>query len=106
MGSGWYWCNDCRLKFTIRVGSVLERSHIALHKWLVGFRLYAGSKKGFSAHQLMRTVSLGSCRSAWFMAMRIRDAMEGADQGPPLGGEGKTVEADETFFGTADRDLD
>lgn len=50
MGPGWYWCNACRLKFTVRVGSVLGRSHIPLHKWMLGFRLYASSKKGFSAH--------------------------------------------------------
>jgi hypothetical protein len=72
---------------------------------MLGFRLYASSKKGFSAHQLMRTVDLGSYRSAWFMAHRIREAMDGADEGPPLGGEGKIVEADETFIGVASRDL-
>jgi transposase-like protein len=105
MGAGWYWCNACRLKFTVRVGSVLGRSHIPLHKWMLGFRLYASSKKGFSAHQLMRTVDLGSYRSAWFMAHRIREAMDGADDGPPLGGEGKIVEADETYIGVASRDL-
>jgi transposase-like protein len=105
MGPGWYWCNACRFKFTVRVGSVLERSHIAMHKWMLGFRLYASSKKGFSAHQLMRTVDLGSYRSAWFMAHRIREAMDGADQGRPLGGEGKIVEADETYFGVSSREL-
>src|SRR5882762_3064678 len=103
MGPGWYWCTPCREKFTVRVGSVLERSHIPLHKWMLGFRLYAGSKKGFSAHQLMRTLGLGSYRSAWFMAHRIREAMEGsADSDGPLGGEGKVIEADETFIGTAE----
>jgi transposase-like protein len=103
MGPGWYWCNECREKFTVRVGSVLERSHIPLHKWMLGFRFYAASKKGFSAHQLMRTIGLGSYRSAWFMAHRIREAMDGsADNGGPLGGEGKVVEADETYFGTAE----
>jgi transposase-like protein len=98
MGPGWYWCSKCRDKFTVRVGTVLERSHIALHKWLIGFRLYASSKKGFSAHQLMRTLGLGSYRSAWFMAHRIREAMKDTDP-TPLGGEGKTIEADETFYG-------
>jgi transposase-like protein len=101
MGPGWYWCSECRFAFTVRVGTVLHRSHIALHKWMLGFRLYTASKKGFSAHQLMRTIGLGSYRSAWFMAMRIREAMDGgADSGGPLGGEGKVIEADETRFGT------
>jgi transposase-like protein len=100
MGPGWFWCSECRQNFTVRVGSVLERSHIAMHKWMLGFRLYGASKKGFSAHQLMRTLSLGSYRSAWFMAHRIREAMDGsADADGPLGGEGKIVEADEAFIG-------
>jgi transposase-like protein len=106
MGPGWYWCAECRDKFTVRVGSVLERSHIPLHKWMLGFRFYASSKKGFSAHQLMRTIGLGSYRSAWFMAHRIREAMDGStdhDAGP-LGGEGKVDEADETRFGTKKRE--
>src|ERR1700730_17925501 len=102
MGPGWYWCTPCREKFTVRVGTVLERSHIALHKWMLGFRLYTASKKGFSAHQLMRTIGLGSYRSAWFMAHRIREAMDGsADSDGPLGGEGKVIEADETYYGTS-----
>jgi transposase-like protein len=104
MGPGWYWCTPCREKFTVRVGSVLERSHIPLHKWMLGFRLYTASKKGFSAHQLMRTLGLGSYRSAWFMAHRIREAMDGsADSDGPLGGEGKIVEADEAYIGTAEK---
>jgi transposase-like protein len=103
MGPGWYWCRECRENFTVRVGSVLGRSHIKLHKWMLGFRLYAASKKGFSAHQLMRTIGLGSYRSAWFMAHRIREAMDGStDSDGPLGGEGKIVEADEAFIGRID----
>jgi len=101
MGKGWYWCSACREKFTVRVGTVLERSHIPLHKWMLGFRYYTASKKGFSALQLQRMLGLGSYRSAWFMAHRIREAMDGAaDNGGPLGGEGKFIEADETRFGT------
>src|ERR1044071_5132124 len=41
MGPGWYWCNKCREKFTARIGSVMERSHIPMHKWLLAFRLLA-----------------------------------------------------------------
>jgi transposase-like protein len=97
MGPGWYWCNKCREKFTVRVGSVLERSHIAMHKWLIAIRLMTCSKKGMSAHQLHRMLGV-TYRSAWFMAHRIRLAM---DDGAPsaLGGEGKFVEADETYVG-------
>jgi hypothetical protein len=76
----------------------MESSHIPLHKWALAFRLMAGSKKGVSAHQLMRELGLGSYRTAWFLAHRIREAM--ADRDPePLGGKGKTVEVDETYIG-------
>src|SRR5205823_3070692 len=97
MGPGWYWCAQCREKFTVRVGSVMERSHIPMHKWLLAFRLMNASKKGMSAHQLHRMLGV-AYRSAWFMAHRIRLAQD--DKVPtPLGGEGKFVEADETYVG-------
>ena len=102
MGPGWYYCGACKDKFTVRTKSVMERSHIPLHKWALGFRLMASSKKGISAHQLFRQLGFGSYRTAWFMAMRIREAMKESDPAP-LGGEGKIVEADETFSGPNQR---
>lgn len=90
-------CNSCDQAFTITVGSVMERSHIPLTKWALGFHLMAASKKGVSAKQLERTLGIGY-RAAWFMAHRIRLAMTPADAGP-MGGEGKTLESDETFVG-------
>jgi transposase-like protein len=96
MGAGWYYCSACQDKFTVRVGSIMERSHIPLHKWLLAFRLMASSKKGVSAHQIHRTLGI-TYKSAWFLMHRIREAM--TDNGAPLGGVGKTVEVDETFYG-------
>ncbi|MGH9781455.1 MAG: IS1595 family transposase [Candidatus Acidiferrales bacterium] len=96
-GHGWYHCGECRKLFTVRVGTVCERSHIPLHKWMQAFRLYVSSKKGFSAHQLHRTLKI-TYRSAWFMAHRVREAMRDVDP-EPLGGKDKVVEADETFIG-------
>ena len=58
MGKGWYHCRECRKKFTVRVGTIFERSHIPLHKWLLGFHLMAASKKGVSAHQLHRMLGI------------------------------------------------
>jgi transposase-like protein len=99
MGPGWYYCEDCQDKFTVRTGTVYERSHVPLHKWLLAFRLMASSKKGFSAHQLGRTLNV-SYKTAWFMGHRIREAMGPAKGKPgPLGGEGKIVEADTTYIG-------
>lgn len=99
MGPGWYFCNDCREKFTVRVGTLYERSHIPLHKWLLATHLIVSSKKGMSALQLQRMLGLGSYRSAWFMCHRIREGMKPATKASPLGGEGKIVEADETYIG-------
>jgi transposase-like protein len=97
MGPGWYFCSDCREKFTVRVGTLYERSHIPLHKWLAATHLMVSSKKGISAHQLHRMLGI-TYKSAWFMAHRIRKAMTPIKVGP-LGGHGKNVEADTTYIG-------
>src|SRR5438067_5071543 len=96
--AGMFLCNDCRDKFTVRTGTIFERSHIPLHKWLLATHLMAASKKGMSALQLQRMLALGSYRSAWFMCHRIREAMKPAKAGP-LGGFNKVVEVDETYIG-------
>src|SRR5215208_5922285 len=99
---GLYRCaeKECRKDFTVTTKSVMESSHIPLHKWAQGFHLIASSKKGFSAHQLHRTLKI-TYRSAWFMAHRLREAMRSGGL-EPLGGTGKIVEADETYFGKQD----
>jgi transposase-like protein len=90
----------CRKDFTVTMKTVMERSKIALHKWVQAFHLMCSSKKGVSAHQLHRTLDIGY-EAAWFMAHRIREAMR--DGGlAPLGGNGGIVEADETYFGKQD----
>jgi transposase-like protein len=96
-GPGWYFCNDCREKFTVRVGTLYERSHIPLHKWLLATHLIVSSKKGMSALQISRMLGI-TYKSAWFMCHRIREQMTPATRGP-IGGEGKIVEADETYIG-------
>ena len=98
--AGLHKCNECRKQFTVTVGTVFEDSKIPLNKWLLGFRLMAGSKKGISAHQLHRSLGI-TYKSAWFMAHRIREAMDGAAGDEPLGGAGGSgvVEADETYVG-------
>jgi transposase-like protein len=96
---GLYQCNACRQHFTVTVGTVMERSKIPLAKWVLGFHLMAASKKGMSAHQLHRMLGV-TYKTAWFMAHRIREAMkEDVKSSGPLGGEGKTVEADEMYIG-------
>jgi transposase-like protein len=91
---------ECRKDFSVTTGTLFERSHVPLHKWLTAAYLISSSKKGISAHQLHRTLGV-TYRTAWFMAHRLREGMrEGAIA--PLGGEGKIVEADETYFGKAE----
>jgi transposase-like protein len=96
---GLYNCRACDKPFTVTVGTVYERSHIPLHKWIYATHLMTASKKGISAAQLHRMLGFGSYRTAWFMAHRIREAMTGDVSQGPLGGEGKIVEADETYYG-------
>jgi transposase-like protein len=99
---GLYQCNGCREHFTVTVGTLYERSHIPLHKWLLATYLLCSSKKGMSANQLHRMLGI-TYKSAWFMCHRIREAMKPSDS--PLGGEGKTVEIDETYVGGKRRGL-
>jgi transposase-like protein len=98
---GLRYCNACKGQFTVTVGTVFERSKIPLSKWWLAMHLMGASKKGISAHQLYRMLGFGSYRTAWFMAHRIREAMKDINAGP-IGGEGKIVEADETYFGSKD----
>ena len=90
-------CYACRKQFTVKVGTVFESSHVPLHKWLQAAYLMASSKKGISAHQLHRILEV-TYKTAWFMTHRLREAMRELNI-EPMGGEGKTVEADETYFG-------
>jgi transposase-like protein len=88
---GVYKCRPCQKPFSVTVGTVFERSKIKLNTWVHAVDLYCASKKDFSAQQLHRTLGV-TYKTAWFMAMRIREAMRD-------GGSGKIVEADETFIG-------
>lgn len=97
---GLYKCGDCRKQFTVTVGTVMHRSKIPLHKWVLAFHLICSSKKGISALQLQRNLDLGSYRTAWHMAHRIRLAMKEEPLAGMLRGE---VEVDETYIGGKSR---
>jgi transposase-like protein len=103
---GVYRCSEaqCRKDFSVTTKTVMESSHIPLHKWMQAFYLMSSSKKGVSAHQLHRTLGI-TYKSAWFMAHRIRESMRngGLTSAPPMGGEGQIVEADETYFGKVEK---
>jgi transposase-like protein len=97
---GLYKCRACQKPFTATMGTLYERSHIPLNKWLLATHLMSASKKGMSSLQLHRMLGFGSYRTAWFMAHRIREGMrELFPETGPLGGKGKKVEIDESFVG-------
>jgi transposase-like protein len=94
---GVYNCKDCRKPFSVTVGTVMERSHIPLSKWVLASRLLASSKKSMSAHQLHRMIGI-SYEAAWFLFHRLREAAVVTDPSA-LGGKNLVVEADETYIG-------
>jgi len=95
---GYFQCNDCRKKFTVRTGTIMERSYVPLHKWLLAFHLMAASKRGMSAKQMERMLGV-TYKTAWFLCHRVREAMDGTAPTGPLGGPDGVVEADETYVG-------
>ena len=94
---GIFQCASCHYQFTVTVGTIMHDSHLPLRKWFLAIYLMLESKKGMSANQLMRTLEIGSYRTAWYLCHRIRKAM-GNDklEGPSLFG---VVEVDETLVG-------
>jgi transposase-like protein len=93
-------CYTCRKPFTVRIGTIFEDSHLPLQLWLQAIHLMCASKKGISTRQIQRMLQC-SMKTAWHLTHRIRLAMDEraeSDSGP-LGGDGKYVEADETFIG-------
>lgn len=96
---GVYKCKACEKPYSVTVGTVFEKSKIPLNKWIAATYLMTSSKKGISAHQIHRMLGV-TYKTAWFMCHRIREAMTpAAGKDGPIGGEGKTIESDETFVG-------
>lgn len=96
-------CNNCRKQFTVTVKTVMEGSHITLRQWVQAFYSICSHKKGVSALQLQRNLGLGSYRSAWHLAHRIRLAMKADPLASKLKG---VVEVDETYIGGKPRKKD
>jgi transposase-like protein len=90
---GFYRCNKCKLDFTVRTGTIFERSHVPLHKWVYAMYLMVTARKGISSMQLAKEIGITQ-KSAWFMLQRLREACGGDSD--KLGG---IVEIDETYVG-------
>jgi len=95
---GYYRCNACQLDFTVRTGTIFERSHIPLHKWLYAMYLLVTARKGISSLQLSKEIGVTQ-KSAWFMLQRLREAC-----GTKIEKLRGLVEIDETYVGDQDRD--
>lgn len=94
---GFYRCNPCQLDFTIRTGTIFERSHVPLHKWLYAMYLLVTARKGISSLQLAKEIGVTQ-KSAWFMLHRLREACGGK-----LDKLRGMVEIDECFIGGKER---
>jgi len=99
--AGLYQCNACRKPFSVTVGTLYERSHVPLNKWLGATHLMMASKKGMSALQISRMIGV-TYKTSWFLCHRIRESLRETNP-EPMGGEGMTVEADETYVGGKER---
>ena len=95
--AGYYRCNSCREDFTVRTGTIFERSHVPLRKWLMAMYLLLTSRKGISSLQLSKQISVTQ-KTAWFMLHRLREAC-GSDIDKLRG----TIEIDETYIGGRER---
>jgi transposase-like protein len=90
---GYYRCNKCKLDFTVRTGTIFERSHVPLHKWVYAMYLVVTARKGISSMQLAKEIGITQ-KSAWFVLQRLREACGGKMD--KLTG---IVEVDETYVG-------
>ena len=95
---GYYRCPICRLIFTVRTGTIMERSHIPLDKWLYTFYLLLTSRKGISSLQLAKEIGITQ-KSAWFLLQRIREACGKKNDDDQNGFLSGIIEADETYIG-------
>jgi transposase-like protein len=96
-------CKACYKQFSVKVGTIFEDSPISLDKWLVGLWMLVNCKNGISSYEVGRDLGLTQ-KSAWFMLQRLRLALQEKSL-VKLGGEGKTVEVDETFIGGLSRNM-
>src|ERR1017187_9128339 len=96
---GYYRCNQCKEDFTARTGTIFERSHIPLHKWLYAMYLLVTARKGISSLQLGKEIGVTQ-KSAWFMLQRLREACGSGDDLDKLRG---IVEVDECYIGGKER---
>ena len=90
---GYYRCGDCKEEFTVRTGTIFERSHVPLHKWLYAMYMVVTARKGVSSYQMSKELGFTQ-KTAWFVLRRLREAC-GGDSDMLRG----IIEVDETYVG-------
>lgn len=96
-----WFCKECKKQFTVKVGTIFEDSPLGMDKWMIAIWMICNCKNGVSSYEIGRALGITQ-KSAWFMLHRARLALQ-VQGGKMLGGNGKEVEADETFIGGASR---
>ena len=92
-------CRGCNRQFTLKVNTIFEDSPLGLDKWMTAFWMLVNCKNGISSMEIHRALGITQ-KSAWFMLQRLREALKThAFDSRKIGGEGSTVEVDETFVG-------
>lgn len=99
---GLYYCNECQGQFTVTVGTVFERSKVPLTKWWMAAHMLNQGKNGASAHEIHRQIGV-TYKTAWFMMHRLREAMTDLKPTTPMGGHGREIQADETYYGNTSK---
>src|SRR5438552_8414661 len=96
-------CKECYKQFSVKLGTIFEDSALGLDKWLAALWMLVNCKNGISSYEISRDLGITQ-KSAWFMMHRIRLAMtQGTFE--KLGGEGETIEVDETYIGGLARNM-
>jgi len=96
-------CKKCSKQFSVKLGTICEDSPISLDKWLIALWMLVNCKNGISSYEVGRGLGITQ-KSAWFVLRRLRLALQEKSL-VKLGGEGKTVEVDETFIGGLSRNM-
>ena len=96
---GYLECRHCRKVYTVRTGTIFERSHVPLHKWLFAIYQVVTARKGISSIKLSKELGVTQT-TAWFMLQRIREACADDNDFNNVAGLLRgIVEADETYVG-------
>jgi len=98
-----WFCAGCKKQFTMKVGTIFEDSPLGMDKWMTAMWLLVNCKNGISSCEIARDLGI-SQKSAWFMAHRLRLAMQNGSL-MKMGGSGTEVEVDETFIGGKARNM-